>query len=113
MTQLSLTPWTPLVAAPRAPEQARQAARVGRGIDEVVIAAARVYLGLGSVPLRDITGSVQARLAVLGRTCAPDSPRRRLSALVRAGFIDARCIDRSRSLWRIDGVSASAPRGTR
>jgi hypothetical protein len=104
MTQLSLlNPMRPQ-AAPKAPEQAKQAARVGRGIDGDVMAAARIYVGLGEGPLSDITRSVQARVAMRGKTCAPDSPRRRLSALVAAGLVGARCVDRSRSLWVVDWV---------
>jgi hypothetical protein len=105
MTQLSLlnAPMRPQ-AAPKAPEQAKQAARVGRGIDAEVVTAAKVYAGAAPFHLDDFTARVRRGLATLGRGCAPDSPRRRLKALVDAGFIGAGCVDRSRSLWRIDWV---------
>ena len=106
MTSLPLFGWAESrpVAAPKASEQGRQAARVGRGIDEVVIATARVFVGC-EFHMEAFTDIVRRH-----RACSPDSPRRRLHALVNAGFIQARCIDRSRSLWRIDGVSSAGVR---
>jgi hypothetical protein len=94
--------------SPRAPEQAKQAARVGRGIDADVMRVARSFAGRFPFHLEEFTQAVRNHCP-----CAPDSPRRRLRALIAAGFIAGSCIDRSRSLWRIDGVSASAPGGTR
>lgn len=96
---LPLFPPSPPKAGPRASEQAKQAARVGRGIDEVVMAIARSFAGAGPFDLGRFTVRVQAL-----QSCSPDSPRRRLSALIRAGFIQGRCIDRSRSLWVIEAV---------
>jgi hypothetical protein len=97
---LPLFEWVPPKATPSASEQSRQAARVGRGIDEAVIAVARGLVGAGPFVLESFTAQVRSR-----RTCAPDSARRRLSALVDTGFIQARCVDRSRSLWVIEGVA--------
>lgn len=102
-----MTPWQPsLFVAPTppsvketAPEQARQAARVGKGIDEEVMAVARECVGGGPFLLGWFTEQVMDRAS-----CAPDSPRRRLSALVKAGFIQAEVVDRGRSLWRVVSV---------
>ena len=97
--QMSLLGWERPVAAPRASEQDRQAVRVGGRLDEAVLAWCREHVGAEFV-LGTMTGEVCSRVAA-----APDSPRRRLAALVKAGLVQARCLDRGRSLWRVDGVS--------
>jgi hypothetical protein len=109
VSQLSLIGWRPPVSAPRASEQDHQAARCGRGIDEAVIEVAKRRSGAGVFSLEDFTAHVRRHLATLGRGCAPDSPRRRLKALVDAGFIGAACVDRSRSLWRVSWVRGETP----
>ena len=83
------------VAAPRAPEQARQAARVGGRIDVAILEWCRRYAP-GSFLLGDFTADIVAQVA-----CAPDSPRRRLVELVKQGHVQAECIDRSSSRWRV------------
>ena len=82
------------VVAPRAPEQARQAARVGGRIDLAVIAWCARHRG--QFHLADFTRDIVAEIQ-----CAPDSPRRRLAALVEQGHVQAFCVDRSRSLWAV------------
>ena len=96
--QMSLLGWTPPVASPRASEQDLQAVRVGGRLDEAVLAWCRK--NVGEFYLGDFTSDVAACVG-----CAPDSPRRRLAALVKAGLVQARCVNKSRSLWRVDGVS--------
>ena len=76
-----------------------QAVRVGGRLDEAVLAWCREHVGAEFV-LGTMTGEVCSRVAA-----APDSPRRRLAALVKAGLVQARCVNKSRSLWRVDGVS--------
>ena len=90
------------VAAPRAPEQARQAARVGGRIDLAVLDWCRRYAP-GSFLLSDFTADIVAQVA-----CAPDSPRRRLVELVKQGYVQAECIDRSSSRWRVRAAGAAS-----
>ena len=96
MTQASLLDWHPPVAAPRASEQDKQAARVGGRIDEAIIRWCRLNEGT-EFRLYEFTADIVALVE-----CAPDSPRRRLQALVKAGYVRAECVDRSRSLWRVN-----------
>lgn len=95
MTQLGLLEWQPPQPAPKASVQDQQAARVGGRIDEAILRWCARHAGCDfhlSAMTADIVGEVQ---------CAPDSPRRRLAALVAAGHVQAECIDRSRSMWRV------------
>ena len=77
----------------------RQAVRVGGRLDEAVLAWCRRNVGFEFF-LGHFTGQIVSEVQ-----CAPDSPRRRLAALVKAGLVQARCVNKSRSLWRVDGVS--------
>ena len=89
------------VVSPRAPEQARQAARVGGRIDLAVIAWCERHTG--QFRLSDFTADIVREIQ-----CAPDSPRRRLAALVEQGHVRAYCVNRSESLW---AVAAAAREG--
>jgi DNA-binding GntR family transcriptional regulator len=104
MTQLGLLEYRPPVVAPSAPEQARQAARVGGRIDLAVIAWCARHRG--QFHLADFTRDIVAEIQ-----CAPDSPRRRLAALVEQGHVQAVCVDRSKSLWAVaaGGDHATGP----
>ena len=97
--QMSLLAWERPVAAPRASEQDRQAVRVGGRIDLAILNWCRNNPGR-DFGLHEFTSEIVGEVC-----CAPDSPRRRLAALVKAGLVQARCLDRSRSLWRVEGVS--------
>jgi hypothetical protein len=95
MTQASLLDWQRPIAAPSASEQDKQAARVGGRIDQAIIRWCRLNAGR-ELPLSEFTADIVSLVE-----CAPDSPRRRLQALVQAGYVRAECVDRSRSMWRV------------
>lgn len=97
---------TGAAVAPRASEQSRQAARVGGRIDLAVLDWCRRYAP-GSFLLSDFTADIVAQVA-----CAPDSPRRRLVELVKQGFVQAECIDRSSSRWRVAAAAGRTDAGT-
>jgi hypothetical protein len=105
MTQASLFSFQSTGAAvvsPKASEQGIQAARVGGRIDLAILEWCRQYAP-GSFLLSDFTADIVAQVA-----CAPDSPRRRLVELVKQGHIQAECIDRSSSKWRVAATGGGA-----
>lgn len=98
MTQLGLLEWTPPRAVPQASEQARHLARVEGRIAALVIEFCAGRVG-EEFHLSDLTGFVSSRAQV-----APDSPRRILGQLRRAGVVDVELLDRGGSLYRVQGV---------
>ncbi|MBK9446157.1 MAG: hypothetical protein IPO00_08715 [Betaproteobacteria bacterium] len=85
-------------AAPKSPEQAKQLARVEGRLGEAILAwcALHEHQQFHMAALTEaITGHMQA---------APDSVRRILAQLRRAGHVEVECIDRTRSLYRLGRV---------
>lgn len=100
MTQLSLTEWRPPQAAPGSSEQTQHLVRVERGLAKPILEWCREHQGQ-DFHLATITE------AVLGHvTAAPDSVRRILAQLRRAGHVDVVLLDRRRSLYRLGRVRA-------
>lgn len=97
MSQLALLGWQPRVA-PRASEQDQQLARVGGRIADLVVAFCRQRVG-AEFHVAELLGHVERYEQV-----APDSPRRILGQLRRAGQVDVELVSRSRSLYRVVGV---------
>ena len=93
MTQESLFGWAPPVAAPKASEQAREIARVEKGIALHVLEFCRTHSTFHAEHLRFY---VQART---GR--APSSPDRILRQLRSRGVLRYRCTDRAASLYEV------------
>ena len=92
--QISLVEWRPN-PAPDASEQSRQLARVGGRIAELVLDFCRRHVG-EQFHLEELNGHVLAHELV-----APDSPRRILGQLRRAGQVDVQLLNRSASLYRV------------
>ena len=100
MSQTAMFDWEGglVRAAPKAPEQAQQLARVEGRLAEAILAwcAMHEHQDFHMATLTEaITGHIQA---------APDSVRRILAQLKKAGHVEVECIDRSRSLYRMGAV---------
>ncbi len=92
------TPPVRPVAGPRAPEQARELARVTGRIGESVLAFCRARVG-GTFRAAELAAHVQADAGG-----APASADRVLRQLRAQGFIDVQLEDRAGSLYRVAGV---------
>ena len=85
--------------SPSASEQSRQLARVEGANAEAIVrwcwrrAGAEFHLSALTADIMQETG------------CAPDSPRRVLAALRASGQVQVELLDRSRSYYRVIGVS--------
>ena len=98
MTQGSLLDYRPPEVAPRATEQNRELARVSGRVAESVIAFCQLRLGQ-TFFVSELASYVMARCGG-----APASADRVLRQLRAQGYIDAPCVDRSSSLYRVVGV---------
>jgi hypothetical protein len=85
-----------IVVSPHASEQTLQLARVEGRIAEAIEVWCHAHQG-GEFHLSSMTAAIMSQTQ-----CAPDSPRRVLSQLVKRGQVSAECIDRSKSLWRVN-----------
>jgi hypothetical protein len=94
--QLSLTAWRPPVASPKATPQSANLARVEGGLAVPIMAWLRARVGQ-TFHLSDLSAAV-------GEGRAPDSPRRILGQLRRAGHVEVALLDRSASLYRVISV---------
>ena len=95
MTQLNLTDWRPPVAAPEATEQQLHLVRVESRLARAILAWCRDHAGQ-DFHLAWITEAVTGHVQ-----CAPDSVRRILAQLRRAGHVQVELLDRRRSLYRL------------
>jgi hypothetical protein len=96
MTQLGLLEWSPPRVAPHASEQSVELARVEGRIAELVLAFCAGRTGQ-DFHLAELTAYVAERAQV-----APDSPRRILGQLRRAGQVQVEVVNRSASLYRVE-----------
>jgi hypothetical protein len=110
-TTLSLLDWQPPVAAPRAPEQPANLARVGGRIGPHVLGFCRRLWAQHERFPRVATfqyfrpSDLVAFLAREGVTCAPASADRILRDLRRGGFVSYTVVNRAASLYRLDGIT--------
>ena len=95
MTQASLLDWRPPTTSPTASEQSQQLARVEGRLAVAILEWCRAHAGedfhLAAIT-ESVTGHIQA---------APDSVRRILAQLRRAGHVQVELLDRRRSLYRL------------
>jgi hypothetical protein len=100
-TTLSLLDWQPPVAAPRAPEQPANLARVSGELAPIVLDFAREHVGREFVE-GYFTEWVTSRRP--GGKGAKGSPTRILRDLKGGGFVSYTVVNRAASLYRIDAV---------
>jgi hypothetical protein len=97
--QGSLLDWTRPVAAPDASVQSVEQARVEGTLAEPILAWCSIHEHQ-QFRMDDLTQAIKAHFP----WCAPDSPRKILNVLKRAGRVEVECIDRSRSLYQLGSV---------
>ena len=100
MTQASLLDWTPPLAAPRAPEGVKLAAKAASGSDLAILR------WFAANPGRVATKAELARevSADLGRDLDPDTTRRRRDELQRQGLLAFETLPGGKSQFRVLAV---------
>ncbi len=95
--QFSLMDWEGRIvrAAPRAPEQPVQLARVERGLGAAILAWCRAHQR-EEFRMSELTEAIGSH-----HQAAPDSVRRVLAQLRTAGHVEVECVSRAGSLYRL------------
>ena len=96
MVQMSLEQWTPPQAAPTACEQTKQLVRVESRLAVAIVAWCEANRGR-EFRLAEVTDAVASSVA-----CAPDSVRRVMASLRKAGHVSVELVSRSASLYRVN-----------